>query len=336
MGIEMEIRKLNYENKEIKRKAILKLLKTKIDNYMPSIVFITDFQMNKFYDICVDKVKHKSYNFTINYKKPYELNHFVFFLTKKQIKENQKARRKRTKYTITFSGDHFKKTCLKSLELNEKISYILRYKLLSSAKKIELFNNLYYLNQDLLDPITTKKEKKIFLEKINEIEKKLNQNHIPVPNNLGKLKIPPKKPKKHNYVSTHINYTNYDNIDNTPKKNTTKKIQIDHQKINLPPNKPKINKKEVKKILDSYKIVDDSSDDSSDDISSKTFYKKAKKYKLQNQRKYLKKENAKKAKQGKINLDTVVKNTLKKYKEPKPKKKKSIWDVIDLPKPLVI
>ena len=58
----------------------------------------------------------------------------------------------------------------------------------------------------------------------------------------------------------------------------------------------------------------------------------------------LKTENAKKAKklkslkskQGKINLDTFVKNTLKKYKEPKPKKKKSILDVIDLPKPLVI
>ena len=43
-----------------------------------------------------------------------------------------------------------------------------------------------------------------------------------------------------------------------------------------------------------------------------------------------------KQKQGKINLDTFVKNTLKKYKEPKPKKKKSILDVIDLPKPLVI
>ena len=57
----------------------------------------------------------------------------------------------------------------------------------------------------------------------------------------------------------------------------------------------------------------------------------------------LKKENAKKAKklkslkskQDKINLDTFVKNSLKKYKEPKPKKK-SIWDVIKLPKPLVI
>ena len=71
--------------------------------------------------------------------------------------------------------------------------------------------------------------------------------------------------------------------------------------------------------------------------------KKAKQLNLQNQLETLKTENARKAKklkslkskQGKINLDTFVKNTLKKYKEPKPKKK-SIWDVVKLPKPLVI
>ena len=48
-------------------------------------------------------------------------------------------------------------------------------------------------------------------------------------------------------------------------------------------------------------------------------------------------ENAKKAKklknlklQDKINYDNFIKNTLKKYNKPKPKKK-SIWDVIKLP-----
>ena len=65
-----------------------------------------------------------------------------------------------------------------------------------------------------------------------------------------------------------------------------------------------------------------------------------KKAKQQNQLETLKKENAKKPKQlkklkNKINIDTFVKNTLKKYKEPKPKKK-SIWGVIELPKPLII
>ena len=72
--------------------------------------------------------------------------------------------------------------------------------------------------------------------------------------------------------------------------------------------------------------------------------KQLKKLKLQDQFETLKKENARKAKklkslkskQGKINFDTFIKSTLKKYKEPKPKKKKSIWDVIEIPKPLVI
>ena len=54
----------------------------------------------------------------------------------------------------------------------------------------------------------------------------------------------------------------------------------------------------------------------------------------------LKSENAKKAKKlKKLKLETLklqeqdkfIKNTLKKYNKPKPKKK-SIWDVIELPK----
>ena len=34
-------------------------------------------------------------------------------------------------------------------------------------------------------------------------------------------------------------------------------------------------------------------------------------------------------------LDKFIKNTLKKYNKPKPKKK-SIWDVINIPKPNII
>ena len=59
--------------------------------------------------------------------------------------------------------------------------------------------------------------------------------------------------------------------------------------------------------------------------------KKLKKLKLQYQLETLKTENAKKAKYLKeLKLDNFIKNTLKKYNEPKPKKK-SIWDVIKLP-----
>ena len=62
--------------------------------------------------------------------------------------------------------------------------------------------------------------------------------------------------------------------------------------------------------------------------------KKLKKLKLQDQHVTLKTKNDNKAKYLKeLKLDNFIKNTLKKYNEPKPKpRKKSIWDVIELPK----
>ena len=64
--------------------------------------------------------------------------------------------------------------------------------------------------------------------------------------------------------------------------------------------------------------------------------KKLKKLKLQDQLVTLKTENANKAKYLKeLKLDNFIKNTLKKYNKPKPRKK-SIWDVIELPKANVL
>ena len=59
--------------------------------------------------------------------------------------------------------------------------------------------------------------------------------------------------------------------------------------------------------------------------------KKWKKLKLQDRLETLKTENAKKAKKLKdLKLDSFIKNTIKKYNKPKPKKKK-ITDVIKFP-----
>ena len=72
--------------------------------------------------------------------------------------------------------------------------------------------------------------------------------------------------------------------------------------------------------------------------------KKLKKLKLQDQLETLKIENANKAKklnklkpqnQFEAKQDKIIKNTLKKYNKPKPKKK-SIWDAINLPKANII
>ena len=341
-GEDIEYKRFEYENQQIRKKAILKVLNIKIDNYIPSIVFITEFQIKKFYEICANKVKHKSYNFIIDYSKPYELVLFVFFLTKKQIKENQKARKKRIKHTITFSGEQFKKTCLKSLDLHQKIEYILNYKLLSSEKKVEALWQLFYLQNDLMN-VDNIKDKKEIIKEINKLNQKLNQKHIPLPKNLSKL--PPIKLKITKNTTVDRHYADYLNIDNTTKKNTNKNIQIKNWQINLPKVRPKKDIKRFQKIRDKDNAENDSSDWDSDSSEAKKNYEKLDENILQKAYlKFLKKTNAKKAKQlkslkskqGKINLDTVVKNTLKKYKEPKPKKKKSIWDVIDLPKPLVI
>ena len=332
-GDDIEYKRFAYENQQIRKKAILKVLNTKIDNYIPSIVFITDFQIRKFYEICANKVKHKSYSFTINYSKPYELIHFVFFLTKKQIKENQKARKKRIKHTITFSGEQFKKTCLKSLDLHQKIDYILNYKLLSSEKKVEALWQLFSLQNDLMN-VNNIKDKKEIIKEINKLDKKINQNHIPLPKNLSKL--PPIKSKITKNTTVDRHYADYLNIDNTTKKNTNKNVQIKNWQINLPIVRPIKDLKRFQKIRDKDNAENNAENDSSDSSARKKFEKQFEKTRQQSKLKNLKKENANKTKKGKINMDTVVKNTLKKYKKPKPKKKKSIWDVIEISKPLVI
>ena len=170
------------------------------------------------------------------------------------------------------------------------------------------------------------KDKKEIIKEINKLDKKLNQKHIPVPKNLSKL--PPIKLKITKNTTVDSDYADYFNIDNTTKKNTNKNVQIKNWQINLPKVRPKKDIKRIQKIRDK----DNAENDSSDNSARKKFEKQFEKTRQQSKLKNLKKENANK---GKINMDTVVKNTLKKYKEPKPKKK-SILDVIDLPKPLVI
>ena len=135
-----------------------------------------------------------------------------------------------------------------------------------------------------------------------KIENKLRSStNILIPNDLSKIvsyvRVTPK-------IKVPIFYNNFSNIDNTPKKNTTRNIQINYETSNLNPKaKLKIDKNLIKKYKDKLRIVDDYSKD----ITSKK-------------------------KKSKTKNDKIIKNTLKKYNKPK----KSILDVIELPKPLVI
>ena len=167
-------RRIKERNKETKKKALLKLLQTRIDNYIPSISFLTNSQINKFMDKCYDNLKHKTYTITINYKKKNDPNYspFIFLLTKEQNKNNQKALKNKSKYSITFSGDHFKNKCKQTLDLNVKFSLILNTKLLTAKEIKDLKEELTYLEENLLISNNNKEILKKTREKIFDIKKK--------------------------------------------------------------------------------------------------------------------------------------------------------------------
>ena len=206
-------RRTKKRNKETKKKAILKLFQTRIDNYIPSLSFLTDFQITKFIKKCYDKLKHESYSITINYKNKNNPRYFpfIFLLTKKQKKNNQKALKNESKYTITFSGDHFKKICKQTLDLNVKFNLIFEQKLLTAKEIKDLKKNLASLEEDLMlhddddddDMLRLAEELR---EDIFDIKKKLKSNkNIPIPI-----------------------FNIFSDIDNTPKKNTLKRVKIDN------------------------------------------------------------------------------------------------------------
>ena len=80
-----------HQDINYRKKALVTLFKTRIDNYIPTLTFLTDFQIDKFIKKCYNKVKHTSYSITINYKNKNKPNYFpfVFFLTKNQQKKQQ-------------------------------------------------------------------------------------------------------------------------------------------------------------------------------------------------------------------------------------------------------
>lgn len=100
--------------------ALTKLLTKKIDNYVPSITFLTDYQQKKFEKRCIEKKIHDSYEIDIDYKykNDWNKNPFIIYLTKKQAKDNIRALKNEKRYTIKMTGYHFKKICREVLNDN--------------------------------------------------------------------------------------------------------------------------------------------------------------------------------------------------------------------------
>ena len=97
-----------------------KLFKNKIDIYTPSITFITIKQKRDFEKRCTEEKIYSSYEINVNYKYKNDYNKipFLIYLTKEKAKENIKALKNEKKYTIKFSGLHFKKVCRQTLNNN--------------------------------------------------------------------------------------------------------------------------------------------------------------------------------------------------------------------------
>ena len=115
---------LNFEKEELK-----KLFKEKIDIYSPSITFLTVRQKKIFEKRCLEKKIYSFYEIKVDYKHKYDLDKFPFliYLTKEQAKENINAIKNEKKYTIKFSGLHFKKVCRETIKKNIKLNDIFMF-----------------------------------------------------------------------------------------------------------------------------------------------------------------------------------------------------------------
>ena len=97
-----------------------KLFKNKIGIYKPSITFLTNKQKRDFEKRCAEIKIFSSYEIDVNYKYKNDYNkiHFLIYLTKEKAKANINAIKNEKKYTIKFSGLHFKKVCRQTLNNN--------------------------------------------------------------------------------------------------------------------------------------------------------------------------------------------------------------------------
>ena len=112
----LSIKRITPSQKEV----FDKLFKNKIDIYSPSITFLSVKQRKDFKKRCVENKIYSSYEIKVDYKYKNDINKlpFLIYLTKKKAKENINAVKNEKKYTIKFSGLHFKKVCRQTLNNN--------------------------------------------------------------------------------------------------------------------------------------------------------------------------------------------------------------------------
>ena len=98
--------------KEEEQKDFKKTLdgKKSVDIYKEYLIDLTPFQIKTFKDLCKYlESKDLGYLFNLNYGKPKNKKMFVVFLTKSQIKNGNKAKKSKEKFTLEISPIQLKK-----------------------------------------------------------------------------------------------------------------------------------------------------------------------------------------------------------------------------------
>ena len=107
-------------------KELVNLSTKKIDNYVPSITFLTWYQQKKFEERCDEKKIHGKYVINVDYK-DYHSSYkdpFIIFLKKNQAKDNIRALKQLKGKTLLLNFQHIisKKFVVKYLNI---ITYLL-------------------------------------------------------------------------------------------------------------------------------------------------------------------------------------------------------------------
>ena len=109
----------------------------KVDKYTTSITFLTIKENKAFIDRCKEIKTYGAYEINVDYEDIdlFSRQPFIIYLTKKQARENIKALKKRKKYTIKFTGYHFKKVCRETVNVNNKLFLLLMNITMKDKKK---------------------------------------------------------------------------------------------------------------------------------------------------------------------------------------------------------
>lgn len=120
-----------------------------LSGYYLTIIFVTEYQIEKFIRRCMNEVTYSAYNIPVNYKNIKNKSPFFLYVTAKQKRENARALKNGEKYDIYLNGKYFKDVCQRVLDLNSQIDILLQTEIDGPLEK--LFKKYKKLNKKYKD-----------------------------------------------------------------------------------------------------------------------------------------------------------------------------------------